>query len=321
MTLVCPLFGSCSAQIYQLAEMNTEQIKALHRERTVILLPGGILEEHGPYLPAYTDGYAIEALTRDLAQAISMQPGWAAVIFPQIPLGHNGANAIGSKYSFPGTYTVRHETLRAVYMDLSSEFGEQGFQWIFIIHNHGDPDHNRALDEASDYFHDVYGGTMVHLLGLQPLMECCGSKDKLLTPAQLKEEGLSVHAGVEETSQMLFLRPGLVGSGYRAAPSWTAKDFPEMYELASRPNWTGYFGAPKFATIAEGAQEFHSLSGALQGAALKILAGQKWREIPRFADSVDPRDEQGQREAEQYGAAIAKKQSTWLEAHRLNAKQ
>jgi creatinine amidohydrolase/Fe(II)-dependent formamide hydrolase-like protein len=128
-----------SGQIYQLAEMNTGQIRSLDSARTAILLPGGILEEHGPYLPSYTDGYAIEALTQELARGIAARPGWTVVVFPQIPLGHNGANAIGSKYSFPGTYTVRHETLRAVYMDLSSEFGEQGFRWIFIIHNHGEP--------------------------------------------------------------------------------------------------------------------------------------------------------------------------------------
>jgi creatinine amidohydrolase/Fe(II)-dependent formamide hydrolase-like protein len=215
---------------------------------------------------------------------------------------------------------VRHETLRAVYVDLSSEFGEQDFRWIFVIHNHGDADHNRALDEASDYFHDTYGGTMAHLLGLQPVAECCATKKKMLTPAQLREEGLSVHAGVEETSQMLFLKLGLVRSEYKDAPSWTAKDFPEMCDQAGRPNWTGYFGAPRFATAAEGKQEFRALSAALQVMALKILDGQKWREIPRFADNVDPRDAPGQAEAQRRGAAIGKKQNAWQEAHRPKSK-
>ena len=32
--------GSASAQIYHVQEMNTEQIKALDREKTVVLLPG-----------------------------------------------------------------------------------------------------------------------------------------------------------------------------------------------------------------------------------------------------------------------------------------
>jgi len=50
--------GRCKGQIYQLGELNAEQVRLLDRATTVVLLPGGILEEHGPYLPTYTDGYA-----------------------------------------------------------------------------------------------------------------------------------------------------------------------------------------------------------------------------------------------------------------------
>src|SRR5262245_20244557 len=62
------------AQVHKLADMNTRQIQALDRERTVILIPGGILEEHGPYLPSYTDGYAIDAYTRALASTLARFP-------------------------------------------------------------------------------------------------------------------------------------------------------------------------------------------------------------------------------------------------------
>ena len=72
-------------------------------------------------------------------------------------------------------------TLRAVYMDLASELGEQGFKWIFLVHNHGAPNHHIALNQASDYFHDTYGGTMVHLFGLKPVFLCCGTKDTFLS--------------------------------------------------------------------------------------------------------------------------------------------
>src|SRR6188768_666793 len=124
-----------SAQIYRLAELNTRQIQALDRQRTVVVIPGGILEEHGPYLPAYTDGYAIQAYTQALARAIAARAGWTVVLFPQIPLGNDPANTIGAKTVFAGSYPVRMATLRAVYMDLATELGEQGFRWIFLVHN------------------------------------------------------------------------------------------------------------------------------------------------------------------------------------------
>jgi hypothetical protein len=75
------LFG----QIYHVKEMNTEQIKALDRDKTVVLLPGGILEEHGPYLPSFTDGYRNERLTEALANAIVERPGWKVLSFLLFP--------------------------------------------------------------------------------------------------------------------------------------------------------------------------------------------------------------------------------------------
>jgi creatinine amidohydrolase/Fe(II)-dependent formamide hydrolase-like protein len=63
--------------------MNTRQIRSLDPQKTVVLIPGGILEEHGPYLPSYTDGYADEAYARELANAIVTRPGWTVVMFPQ----------------------------------------------------------------------------------------------------------------------------------------------------------------------------------------------------------------------------------------------
>ena len=50
-------------QVFRIAEMNTRQIQTLNLQKTVVLIPGGILEEHGPYLPSYTDGYAIDVYT------------------------------------------------------------------------------------------------------------------------------------------------------------------------------------------------------------------------------------------------------------------
>jgi len=89
------------AQVFRIAEMNTRQIQALNLQRTVVLIPGGILEEHGPYLPSYTDGYAIDAYTQELAKAIVARPGWTVVLFPQIPLGNDPANTIGPSGYFP----------------------------------------------------------------------------------------------------------------------------------------------------------------------------------------------------------------------------
>jgi creatinine amidohydrolase/Fe(II)-dependent formamide hydrolase-like protein len=107
LVLVWRLAATSSAQVLRVAELNTEQIRGLDRQRTAIILPGGILEHHGPYLPSYSDGYYNERLARDLAEAVAGRPGWTAVVFPTIPLGSCGANEIGGKYAFHGSYTIR----------------------------------------------------------------------------------------------------------------------------------------------------------------------------------------------------------------------
>ena len=305
------------AQVYKLADMNTRQIQALDRQRTVVLIPGGILEEHGPYLPSYTDGYAIEAYTRAVATAIVARPGWTVVVLPQIPLGNDPANTIGGKRTFPGSYPVRMVTLRAIYMDLASELGEQGFRWIFLVHNHGAPNHHKALNQASDYFHDTYGGTMVHLFGLKPVFLCCGTKETALSKAGREAEGFTVHAGADEHSQLFFLRPDLIAPDFINAPSVTAANFGDLQRIAKTQEWAGYFGAPAFATAAMGAQELQRSSERLIEFALQILDGRDPRAIPRYADEMDPVDVVGEQSQLDYEAAVEKRQSDWLKSHKL----
>ena len=308
---------SASAQVYQLAEMNTRQIQALDRQRTVVVIPGGILEEHGPYLPAYTDGYSIATYADALARAIVARPGWTVVMFPQIPLGNDPANTIGGLRKFPGSYPVRMATLRAVYMDLASELGEQGFRWIFLVHNHGAPNHHVALNEASDYFHDTYGGTMVHLFGLKPVFLCCGTKDTFLSKEARVEEGFNVHAGADEHSTLFFVRPDLIAPDFTKAPSFTARDFADHVRIAKTDGWPGYFGAPRFASAAMGAQEFEKQSAKLAEYALRILDGLDYRSIPRYSDEQDPLDVAGEQAELTYERAMEKRQQDWLTAHHL----
>jgi creatinine amidohydrolase/Fe(II)-dependent formamide hydrolase-like protein len=297
--------------------MNTRQIEALDKQHTVVVIPGGILEEHGPYLPSYTDGYAIEAYTRALSAAIVARPGWMVVVFPQIPLGNDPANTIGAKRVFPGSYPVRFATLRAIYMDLANELGDQGFRWIFLVHNHGAPNHHKALNQASDYFHEIYGGAMVHLFGLKPVFLCCGTKETYLAKDALAEEGFTVHAGADEHSQLFFLRPDLIAPDFDNAASFTARNFEDHVRIAKGDGWPGYFGAPRFATAAMGAQEFQRSSQRLIEIALQILDGLDYRAIPRFADDMDPLNVAGEELQLEHERAVEKRQLDWLTTHHL----
>jgi creatinine amidohydrolase/Fe(II)-dependent formamide hydrolase-like protein len=312
--LGCLLSRSAEAQVYRLAELNIDQIRMLDRQRTVILLPGGVLEEHGPYLPSFTDGYVNERLTEDLAAAIAKRPGWSAVVFPIIPLGSDAANRIGGKYVFPGSYPIRTATLRAVFMDLATEFGEQGFRWLFVIHQHGSPNHNRALDQAGDYFRDTYGGHMVNLRlppGPSPIDSVLASE---VSKAALAEDGFTVHAGLVEHSRLMAVRPDLVPTAVANAPSVTGKDLADLRRIAAGEKWTGYFGAPRYASSELGRRLFEAQNREFVALALRILDGLDERQIPRYAaamvalpDGAAIADANAQQDA-----AIEEQQRQWL---------
>ena len=275
--------SEAAAQILRLEEMNTEQIRALDRARTAIIMPGGILEQHGPFLPSWSDAYFGQRLASDLAKEIVKRPGWKAVFFPMIPLGSGGANGIGEKWNFPGTYSVRPATLRAVYMDLATELGEQGFRWIFVVNSHGSPKHNAVLDEAGDYFRDTFGGHMVHVDGI---LAASPPLDSLVGKAIAAEDGFTVHAGLGEHAQVMALRPDLVPATIKNAPSITGKDFPDLMRIAHQPDWPGYFGAPRYASVALGQALLSRKVGAQIDAVMKILDGADERTLPRYSKMI-----------------------------------
>lgn len=316
-TFMVLLFSlSVSAQIYRVAEMNAEQIRKLNREKTVVLLPGGILEEHGSYLPSFTDGYWNERVTEELAKAISVKPGWSVVVFPTIPLGNSGANDIGGKYSFPGTYTVRFSTLRTIFMDLATELGEQKFRWVFVIHGHGAPNHVRALDQAGDYFRETYGGRMVNLTGLMPVIAAWDGKK---TESERKEDGLPIHAGMDETSMMLALRPDLVNPAYKTAKPFAAGKMEDLIRIAQSEDWLGYFGSPRLASAEHYANGWQIALNEVVGTALKILDGFDERQIPRFADEMQKSkpDVALDRASLRHEEKIRIKQELWLKKKKL----
>jgi len=271
------------AQVRHVGDLNTRELRALDRARTVVILQGGMLEEHGPYLPAFTDGILSARLTSELAAGIVRQrPGWTALIFPPVSVGASGSNEIGRQFSFAGTYAVRPSTLRAAFVDLASELGEQGFRWVLVVHVHGSPLHIGALDDASDFFHDTYGGTMVNLWGLIPVLGGWGSAMSIMTPDEKRADGLSLHAGMDEHSLILYLRPELVARDYRQAPVVSGANYAEDFAVARREGWPGYLGAPHLATAEFGERIWRSFSAATEKTALEILDGRDPASYPRY---------------------------------------
>ena len=252
-----------------------------------------------------------ERRTEELANAIVEKAGWKALIFPLFPWAPGPANTVARKHVFPGSYTVRPSTLRAVFMDLATDLGEQGFRWIFLVHMHLSPSNNRVLNQAGDYFHDTYGGQMVHL-------------EAFLTPQRRSSRRRRTARGCRlrswrnnETSFILFLRPDLVSPAYKNAEPLPAHDQKQRIEIAKADNWPGYWGSPSLATAAAGAARWKANSSRWVELALKILDGFDYRQLKRFGDETVFGESTGGTTFAQHNQEIETKQHEWLKQKRL----
>ena len=106
-------------------------------------------------------------------------------------------------------------------------------------------------------------------------------------------------------------------AGYGGAPSLTGANFADLVRIAKAEEWPGYFGAPRLATAAVGAQEFALSSQKVNAMALQILDGLDSREIPRYADEMDPLNVIGENVELQHEQVMEKRDLDWLKINKI----
>jgi hypothetical protein len=108
-----------------------------------------------------------------------------------------------------------------------------------------------------------------------------------------------------------------VPQDYREAESLTGRNFADLVRIAKANGWPGYFGAPRLASPAMGAQAFTLSSQKLNEVALQILDGLDYNKIPRYADEMDPLNVAGEGAELEYERAQEKRELDWLKAHKV----
>jgi creatinine amidohydrolase len=110
----------------RIRDRNWMQVEALLRggeDRAV--LPLGSVEQHA-YLSLAVDALLSEAVAVDAAAPLQVP------VFPAQPYGYTP-----TYMAFPGTMTLRFETLVAVLSDLVASLYQHGFRRVLIVNGHG----------------------------------------------------------------------------------------------------------------------------------------------------------------------------------------
>ncbi|KJE22094.1 uncharacterized protein, putative amidase [Frankia torreyi] len=234
----------------------------------VAVLPVGSIEQHGPHLPLSTDLVVAETLARDAVDAF----GDACDLWLLPALAYTKSNEHAWS---PGTMWLSATTLLAVLDDLARCLATTPVRRLVFLNGHGG---NSALLQVAS--RDI---RLAHGLRTFVMHPSLPADHGGTSPAA--ELGMGIHAGIDETSLLLHLRPDLVrlDLGVRSVPEQLASFDRVRFGGAVSFGWLsddfgtdGTIGDPTGATAERGTRLYE---------AMVVAAGQSLAEIARF----DPR--------------------------------
>jgi creatinine amidohydrolase len=257
-----------------IAELTWFEVDEAAKAGAILLWGFGVIEQHGPHLPTGTDVYLPSAHLREVKAELKAR-GIEALIVPPYYWGINNVSG-----SFPASYRVKPETMKALMADVFDSIEADGFQHVFCFSGHGEAQHNLTIHQGAQAAAQRTGLDISFVaepaLAKRIGIELTDEQLTLLDPAPAGGEAgpyIDVHAGRWETSMMLCSCPGLVRERVRKAlrsTEYGAEDLAEWrrgLDHARRKTPLGYFGDPAAANAEEG---LRSLSDAAQRAAIAI---------------------------------------------------
>ena len=244
--------------------MTWVEVRDLDRARTVAILPLGAVEAHGPHLPLSTDRIIASAMAEEGARRLAAR-GLSPLLLPPVDY-----TAAGFAAAFPGTLSMRPETVVALLTDVATAVEHSGVRFLALVNAHLDPTHLQSIYDAL--------GRIQSETRLAVAFPDVTRKPWALRLTEEFKSG-ACHAGCYEGSIVMARKPELVREQVR-------RRLPANPESLSRAIWKGlktfeeaggpqaYFGDPATATAAEGEQTIAVLGEILEEVVVQLIEGQ-----------------------------------------------
>lgn len=236
---------------------------------TVLLLPVGSTEPHGPHSPLQTDPIISMGMCERAVRRLSDDPELRALILPTL-----GYGVTRYTRAFAGAVHVSEDVLHALLVDVIGSLIDQGFRYHAIVNNHFEPEHVQTLHRAIDTIAERTGETVAYL-----------DLTRKERAVQLTEEFRrgECHAGRYETSLVLADHPELVDCAAMAELPYVPVNLAAMIadgkkEFVEMGLTQAYCGAPAEATPEEGEEIFEILTGMLVAQLRALVRGEGGRD-------------------------------------------
>jgi creatinine amidohydrolase len=234
-----------------MVDMAWPEIEKAAGEGAIVLLPIGIIEEHGPHMGLAVDTY-IPYLLSVMAKRELESHGIKTLIAPVPYWGISRSTSV-----FPGTFSVRKETMKALIYDILVSLHGWGFDRVFVVPWHAEYRHcHITLDAIAEARRDT--GTRAHYVitsGDITRLGLKGDEEQLLVqkaPPSMgpQKQYVDYHAGSLETGIMVQYFPEQVDAGMAARLEDSHIMAEDMMKIGRGDEVTrqviplGYFGDP-----------------------------------------------------------------------------
>ena len=181
-------FGQDQGKPLILQEMTWTDVRDYLKANDMVIIPLGSTEQHGPHMPLGTDYYE----ATEMSKMISARTG--VIVAPVLLAGYSEYHS-----GFEGSLSLKPETMEQVLFETAERLIKYGFRRIMFFNYHGG---NHVVE--SNAIHRINHTTEAVAVAVgfgAPFQRWQDQVDGVF---------YDEHAGISETSMMLYLKPELV---------------------------------------------------------------------------------------------------------------
>ncbi len=246
------------------------------KENPLLLLPMGTVEPHGPHGPLNTD-LVISSETSIRAAKKLRKMGMETFILPSI-------NYAVANYAscFPGSISISENAFRFLVEDICLALINQGFNKIFIINNHFEPEHVKLIYSIID--------NICKITGVQICYLDLTRKDRAELLGEEFRSG-ECHAGSYETSLVMAADLNLVRENIKKSLPYVPINLVEvidkgMKDFKQMGLKEAYCGSPAQASVEEGNRLYETIVDLIVDSATKYKQG-SYTDEPGFYGNIN----------------------------------